>query len=83
MSCTTTTRFDSSIRYRTRRWVPKRGPGVATQGYLATNSKGQTFVVVALLSDPAAVLPPSVQPGIAAMTQAAFELVRGDCTEVP
>ena len=39
-------------------------PGVATMGYLATTSKGQTFVVVGLLSDPAAVLPLSVQPGL-------------------
>ncbi|MGP8001864.1 MAG: serine hydrolase [Streptosporangiaceae bacterium] len=49
-------------------------PGVATGGYLATTSKGQTFVVVGLLSDPAAVLPLSVQPGVAAIAQAAFEL---------
>ena len=49
-------------------------PGVATGGFLATNSKGQTFVVVGLLSDPAAVLPLSEQPGFAAIAQAAFEL---------
>ena len=34
-------------------------PGVLTLGYLATNSKGQTFVVVAMLNDPAAALSPS------------------------
>jgi hypothetical protein len=49
-------------------------PGVATGGFLATNSKGQTFVVVGLLSDPAAVLPLSEQPGFAAIAQATFEL---------
>jgi len=51
-------------------------PGVATLGYLATNSKGQTFVVVAMLSNPAAELPPSALPGLAAIAQAAFQLVR-------
>ena len=48
----------------------------ATLGYLATNSKGQTFVVVAMLSNPAAELPPSALPGLAAIAQAAFQLVR-------
>ena len=51
-------------------------PGVLTLGYLATNSKGQTFVVVAMLSDPAAELLPSALPGSAAIAQAAFGLVR-------
>ena len=51
-------------------------PGVATLGYLATSSKGQTFVVVAMLSNPAAELPPSALPGLAAVAQAAFTLVR-------
>jgi beta-lactamase class A len=51
-------------------------PGVATLGYLATNSKGQTFVVVAMLSDPAAVLPPSAEAGLLAIVQGAFHLVR-------
>jgi hypothetical protein len=51
-------------------------PGVLTVGYLATNSTGQTVVVVAMLSDPAAALPPSALPGSAAIAQAAFELVR-------
>jgi Beta-lactamase enzyme family len=51
-------------------------PGVLTLGYLATNSKGQTFVVVAMLSDPAAALPPSAGPGLLAIVQAAFHLIR-------
>jgi len=50
-------------------------PGVLTLGYLATNSNGQTFVVVEMISDPAA-LSPSAVPGLAAIAQAAFELVR-------
>ena len=51
-------------------------PGVATVGYLATNSKGQTFVVVAMLSDRAAALSPSTPPGLLAIVRGAFELVR-------
>jgi hypothetical protein len=51
-------------------------PGVLTVGYLATNSKGQTFVVAGMLSDPAAALPPPTLPGLLAITQAAFQLVR-------
>jgi beta-lactamase class A len=51
-------------------------PGVLTLGYLATNSEGQTFVVVAMLSDPAAALPPSAGPGLLAIVRAAFVLVR-------
>jgi Beta-lactamase enzyme family len=51
-------------------------PGVATVGYLATNSKGQTFVVVVMLSDPAAALSPSTPTGLLAMVRGAFELVR-------
>jgi beta-lactamase class A len=51
-------------------------PGVLTLGYLATNSTGQTFVVVAMLSDPAAALPPSAQAGLLAIVQGAFHLVR-------
>jgi len=50
-------------------------PGVLTLGYLATNNKGQTFVVVAMLSDPAA-LPPSAVTGLLAIVQGAFELLR-------
>ncbi len=51
-------------------------PGVLTLGYLATNNKGQTFVVVAMLSDPAATLSPSAGPGLLAIVQGAFELLR-------
>jgi hypothetical protein len=51
-------------------------PGVLTLGYLATNSKGQTFVVVAMLSDPATALPPSAKAGLMAIVQGAFHLVR-------
>ena len=47
-----------------------------TLGYLATNSKGQTFVVVAMLSNPAAALSPSAVLGLLAIVQGAFELVR-------
>ena len=51
-------------------------PGVLTLGYLATNSKGQTFVVVAMLSDPAAALSPSAEAGLLAIVRGAFHLVR-------
>jgi len=49
-------------------------PGVLTLGYLATNSKGQTFVVVAMLSDPAAALSLAAAPELLAIVQGAFEL---------
>jgi hypothetical protein len=51
-------------------------PGVLTLGYLAMNSNGQTFVVVAMLSDPAATLSPSAGQGLVAIVQGAFELLR-------
>ena len=51
-------------------------PGVLTLGYLATNSKGQTFVVVAMLSNPASALSPSAVLGLLAIVQGAFELLR-------
>ena len=51
-------------------------PGVLTLGYLATNNKGQTFVVVAMLSNPAAALSPSAELGLLALVQGAFELLR-------
>ena len=51
-------------------------PGVLTLGYLATNSKGQTFVVVAMLANPTAALLPSATVGLLAIARAAFELVR-------
>lgn len=50
--------------------------GVTTLGYLATNSKGQTVVVVAMLSEPARALSPSVVIGLQAIVQGAFHLVR-------
>jgi hypothetical protein len=51
-------------------------PGVLTLGYLAANSKGQTFVVAAMLSDPAAALSPSAEPELLAIARGAFGLVR-------
>jgi beta-lactamase class A len=51
-------------------------PGVLTQAYLATNSKGETFVVAAMLSNPAAALSPSALPGLLAIVRGAFGLVR-------
>jgi hypothetical protein len=51
-------------------------PKVATVGYLATNGQGQTVVVAAMLSDPAAALSPSAGLGLASITQAAFQLVQ-------
>ena len=50
--------------------------GVLTQAYLATNSKGQTFVVAAMLKDPAAALSPLALPGLLAIVRGAFGLVR-------
>jgi Beta-lactamase enzyme family/ORF 12 gene product N-terminal len=51
-------------------------PGVLTLGYLATNSRGQTFVVVGMLADPAAAPPPQATAGLLAIAQGAFGLVR-------
>jgi len=51
-------------------------PGVLTLGYLATNSKGQTFVVVGMLADPTAAPPPQATAGLLAIAQGAFGLVR-------
>jgi beta-lactamase class A len=51
-------------------------PGVLTMGYLATNSNGQTFVVVAMLSDPATALAASAVLGLLAIVQGALELIR-------
>jgi Beta-lactamase enzyme family len=51
-------------------------PGVVTLGYLATNGKGQTFVVVAMLSDPAAPLSPSAAFELLSIVQEAFEVIR-------
>ena len=47
-----------------------------TLGYLATNSKGQTFVVVGMLANPAAAPPPQATAGLLAIAQGAFGLVR-------
>jgi hypothetical protein len=43
---------------------------------VATNSKGQTFVVIAMLSNPSATLSPSAQAGLLAIIRGAFELLR-------
>ena len=51
-------------------------PGVLTLGYLATNGKGQTVVVAAMLSNPAAELSPAAGLELASLAQAAFGLVR-------
>ena len=51
-------------------------PGVLTLGYLATNSKGQTFVVVAMLSDPYGRIPSSSMAELPAIVQGAFGLIR-------
>jgi hypothetical protein len=49
---------------------------VLTLGYLATNNEGQTCVVVAMVRDPAAVLPPSAEAGLLAIAQGAFRFGR-------
>jgi ORF 12 gene product N-terminal len=49
-------------------------PGVLTLGYLATNSKGQTFVVIAMLANPTAALPPQAIVVLQEIVRAAFEL---------
>jgi hypothetical protein len=43
---------------------------------LATNSKGRTFVVVAMLSDPYTALPSSAVTGLLTVVRGAFRLVR-------
>jgi Beta-lactamase enzyme family len=50
-------------------------PGVQTAGYLATNSKGQAFVVVGMLESPAAWLYPSAAIGLMAVISSAFATV--------
>jgi beta-lactamase class A len=50
-------------------------PGVVTIGYLATNSKGQTFVVSAMLSDATAALAPSADIALADAVASAFRLM--------
>jgi beta-lactamase class A len=51
-------------------------PGVLTLGYLATNNEGQTFAVVAMLSDPYGIIPSSAMTELPAIVQGAFGLVR-------
>ena len=73
--------IDGSIELDPAQWPTvwfKGGsePGVLTLGYLATNSKGQTFAVVGMLANPAAALPPSATAGLLAIAQGAFGLVR-------
>jgi beta-lactamase class A len=51
-------------------------PGVLTLGYLATNSKGQTFVVSAMLSDAKAAIAPSATLAVLDEVVSAFGLIR-------
>jgi beta-lactamase class A len=50
-------------------------PGVLTLGYLATNSKGQTFVVSAMLSDPKTALAPTATFALLGAVVSAFGLI--------
>jgi beta-lactamase class A len=50
-------------------------PGVLTLGYMATNSKGQTFVVSAMLSDATAALAPSATFALVDAVVGAFGLL--------
>lgn len=50
-------------------------PGVLTLGYLARNSKGQSFVVSTMLSNPNSVLAPSAIGALLEVAKGAFELV--------
>jgi hypothetical protein len=50
-------------------------PGVLTLGYMATNSKGQTFVVSAMLSNSTAALAPSATLALVDAVVAAFGLM--------
>jgi beta-lactamase class A len=50
-------------------------PGVVTLGYMATNSKGQTFVVSAMLSNATATLAPSADIAIYDAVASAFGLL--------
>jgi hypothetical protein len=49
-------------------------PGVLTLGYLATASKGQSVVVVAMVDNPRAALSPSATPTLVALANGAFGL---------
>ena len=50
-------------------------PGVVTVGYMATNSKGQTFVVSAMLSNATAALAPSATFALLQAVEGAFGLM--------
>ena len=50
-------------------------PGVLTLGYMATNSKGQTFVVSAMLSNATAALAPSATLAVSEALVSAFGLL--------
>jgi hypothetical protein len=50
-------------------------PGVLTLGYMATNSRGQTFVVSAMLSNAAAALAPSSTLALVDAVAGAFGLL--------
>jgi Beta-lactamase enzyme family/ORF 12 gene product N-terminal len=73
---------DGGIGLDPARWptVGTKGgfePGVLATGCLATDSEGQTFVVIAMFSNPAEALPmESAVPGLQAIIRAAIELVR-------
>jgi hypothetical protein len=51
-------------------------PGVMTLGYMATNSKGQRFVVSAMLSNSTAALAPSATLTLVDAVVGAFGLMR-------
>jgi beta-lactamase class A len=66
---------------QTSQWSPvwfKGGsePGVLTLGYIATNYNGQTFVVSAMLSNPAAALSTEATFDLLSVVRAAFGLVQ-------
>ena len=50
-------------------------PGVLTLGYLAKNARGQTYVVVAMASNPASALNPSATLDLLSIVKGAFGLV--------
>ena len=50
-------------------------PGVLTLGYLARNSRGQTFVVSAMVSNPTSALAPSATGALLEIAKSALQLV--------
>lgn len=50
-------------------------PGVLTLGWLATTAHGETFVVQAMVSNPAAALPPDAIDDLVALAERAFALL--------